>query len=196
MLHLFDITYLITTYGYAGIFIIIFLESGIFFPLPGDSLLFTAGLFTAVFGMHLYILIPLIFLATFLGGVLGYEIGRHIEELRRFAFFRKILKEEHISKTHAFFDRYGVYAIVFSRFVPIVRTFMPIIAGVARVPYRFFIKYSLISSALWATGMTLVGYFLGQIFPRIKDYLWVVAVLIILISLLPILFEIIKEKKR
>jgi membrane-associated protein len=144
--------------------------------------------------LHIYFLIPLIFLATFLGGMMGYEIGRHLEKLRNFAFFRKILKKEHIDKTQAFFDKYGVYAIVFSRFVPIVRTFTPIIAGVARVPYKFFIKYSLISSILWASSMTLVGYFLGQIFPHIKDYLWLVAVSVVLISLLPILFEMMRKK--
>jgi membrane-associated protein len=194
MIHLFDITYLITTYGYVGIFIIIFLESWILFFLPGDSLLFTAGLFASAFGLHIYILIPLIFLATFSGGMVGYHAGIHLERLRHFIFFRKILKKEHIDRTHAFFDKYGTYAIVFSRFVPIVRTFTPIIAGVAKVPYKFFIKYSLISSILWSAGMTLVGYFLGQIFPHIKDYLWVVTALVVLISVLPIFFEMARKK--
>lgn len=196
MIHLFDITYLITTYGYLGIFIIVFLESGIFFALPGDSLLFTAGLFASLFNLHIYFLIPLIFVATFFGGIVGYEIGVHIEKLRNFAFFRKILKQQHIDKTHKFFDKYGVYAIIFSRFVPVVRTFVPIIAGVARVPYKFFIKYSLISSLLWSVSVTSAGYFLGQVFPHMKDYLWLIAILIVLLSVVPILFEVIKKRKR
>ena len=195
MNHLFDITYLLTTYGYLGIFIVIFLESGILFALPGDSLLFTAGLFVAVLGLKLPILILIIFLATFLGGVCGYEIGTYLEKLRKFSFFRLILKEEYINKTHQFFTKYGRSAIIFSRFVPIIRTFTPIVAGIARVPYKFYIKYSLISSIAWATTMTLIGYFLGRMFPIIKNYLWVVAILVVLVSLVPILIQVLKGKK-
>ena len=195
MNHLFDITYLLTTYGYLGIFIIIFLESGLFFALPGDSLLFTAGLLVAVLGLKLPILIFIIFMATFLGGVMGYEIGTYLEKLRKFSFFKLILKQEYIDKTHKFFGEYGKFAIVFSRFVPIVRTFTPIVAGIARVPYKFFIKYSLISSIAWATIITLAGYFLGRMFPIIKDYLWVVAILVVLVSVVPILIQVIKERK-
>jgi len=192
--HLFDITYLLTTYGYPGIFIIIFLESGLFFALPGDSLLFTSGLLVAVLGLKLPILIGVIFLATFLGGLAGYEIGTYLDNLRKFSFFRLILKQEYIDKTHKFFGKYGRVAIIFSRFVPIIRTFTPIVAGIARVPYKFFIKYSLISSIAWATTMTLIGYFLGRMFPIIKNYLWVVAILVVLVSLVPILIQILKGK--
>lgn len=195
MNHLFDITYLLTTYGYLGIFIVIFLESGLFFALPGDSLLFTAGLLVAVLGLQLPILILVIFLATFLGGVMGYEIGTYIEKLRKFSFFRLVLKEEYIDKTHKFFGKYGRFAIIFSRFVPIIRTFTPIVAGIARVPYKFYIKYSLIGAIAWATIITLIGYFLGRMFPIIKNYLWVVAILVVLVSLVPILMQVIKEKR-
>ena len=195
MNHLFDITYLITAYGYLGIFVIIFLESGLFFALPGDSLLFTAGLLASVFNFNLFFLIFIIFLATFLGGLGGYQIGVYLDRLRKFSFFRKILKEEYINRAHQFFIKYGKSAIVFSRFVPIVRTFVPIVAGIARVPYKFFIKYSLISSILWSAIVTLLGYFLGKAFPIIKDYLWIIAILVILISLLPIFFEIIQNRK-
>ncbi|MDR3519948.1 MAG: DedA family protein [Candidatus Pacebacteria bacterium] len=195
MTHLFDITYLLTTYGYLGIFIIIFLESGLFFALPGDSLLFTAGLLVAVLGLKLPVLIFVIFLATFLGGVMGYEIGIYLDKLRKFSFFRLILKDEYIEKTHKFFEKYGRLTIIFSRFVPIIRTFTPIVAGIAEVPYKFFIKYSLISSIAWATIITLLGYFLGRMFPIIKDYLWVVAILVVLVSLVPILIQVLKERK-
>lgn len=195
MNHLFDITYILTTYGYPGIFIVIFLESGLLFALPGDSLLFTSGLLVAVLGLQLPILIGIIFLATFLGGLAGYEIGTYIEKLRKFSFFRLILKEKYINEAHNFFIKYGKMAIVFSRFVPIIRTFTPIVAGIARVPYKFFIKYSLISSIAWATIMTLIGYFLGRMFPIIKNYLWVVAILVVLVSLVPILIQILKGEK-
>ena len=195
MTHLFDITYLITTYGYLGIFVIIFLESGLFFALPGDSLLFTAGLFASVYGFNLLFLIFIIFAGAFLGGILGYEIGVYLEKLRKFYFFRKILKQEHINKAHQFFIKYGKSAIVFSRFVPVVRTFTPIVAGIARVPYRFFLKYSLLSSILWSSAITLLGFYLGKIFPVIKNYLWVIAILVVLVSLIPIFIEIIQNRK-
>lgn len=195
MNNLFDITHILTTYGYAGIFLIIFLESGLFFALPGDSLLFTSGLLVGVLGLKLPILILVIFSATFLGGLMGYEIGTYLEKLRKFSFFRLILKEKYINEAHNFFLKYGRMAIVFSRFVPIVRTFTPIVAGIARVPYKFFIKYSLISSIAWATAMTLIGYFLGRIFPIISHYLWVVAILVVMVSLVPILIQVIKGRK-
>lgn len=187
--------FIIGTYGYVGIFIIVFLESGIFFPLPGDSLLFTAGLLVAVLDLNLWFLIPLIFVATFLGGVMGYEIGINLERLRRYDFFKKFLKEEYITKTHLFFDKYGGFAIIISRFVPLVRTFVPIVAGIARMHYKDFIKYSLISSFFWSTSVTLVGYFMGRIFPQIKDYISLVVVAIIFISVLPMIYEYMRQKK-
>ena len=195
MAELFDIPYIIGTYGYLGIFIIVFLESGIFFPLPGDSLLFTAGLLVAVLDLNLFFLIPLIFVATFLGGLLGYEVGVNLEKLRRYSFFRRYLKEEHIFKAHTFFDKYGKFAIIISRFIPLVRTFMPIVAGIARMHYQEFIKYSLISSAIWSVTVTLAGFFLGQIFPQIKDYISFMVVIIIVVSILPIIFEYFRRKK-
>lgn len=195
MAELFDIPHIIGTYGYLGIFIIVFLESGIFFPLPGDSLLFTAGLLVAVLNLNLFFLIPMIFVATFLGGLLGYEVGVNLEKLRRYSFFRKFLKEEHIIKAHVFFDKYGKFAIIISRFVPLVRTFMPIVAGIARMHYKDFVKYSLMSSALWSTSVTLVGYFLGRIFPQIKDYISFMIVLIIAVSVLPMIFEYFRRKE-
>lgn len=191
----FDIPNVLNTYGYVGIFIIVFLESGIFFALPGDSLLFTAGVFASIFGLKIYFLIPLIFLSTFLGGVVGYEIGVNLEKLGHYAIFRRIFKKEYIDKTHKFFDKYGKFTIILSRFVPIMRTFVPIVAGIAHMEYKPFIKYSLISSFLWSTIVTLVGYFLGQIFPHLKDYVSYLIILVVLISILPIIYEMIKEKK-
>jgi len=195
MYHLFDINYLLTTYGYSGIFVIVFLESGIIFALPGDSLLFTAGLFASAFNLKLYILIPLIFVATFLGGMVGYEIGAKLEYLKRFKIFKKTIKPEQVEEAHKFFEKYGRVAIMFSRFVPIVRTFTPIVAGVAKMRYSTFIKYSLIGSFLWSTIVTLLGYFLGRAFPVIKDYLSLMVVLIILVSISPGIIEFWRKRK-
>jgi membrane-associated protein len=192
---LFNIPHIINTYGYVGIFIIVFLESGIFFALPGDSLLFTAGLLASTFGLHLFVLIPVIFVATFLGGVTGYQIGFHLHSLHRFVFFRKMVKKEYVHKAHKFFEKHGMFAIVFSRFVPIVRTFTPIVAGIAQMDYAKFIKWSVVASFFWTTTVTLTGYFLGRAFPWIKDYLSVLVVLVVIVSLIPMMVRIYRSRK-
>jgi membrane-associated protein len=171
------------------------LESGIFFALPGDSLLFVAGLLAISGILNIYLLIPLIFISTFFGGVAGFHIGKHLHGLRKFYIFRKILKEKYINQTHDFFDKYGKIAILISRFVPIVRTFVPIIAGIAKMDYLKFLKYNLISSMLWATIVPLVGYSLGLIFPEIKNYLSYLIILVVFISILPAIIEFFRQKK-
>ena len=182
---LFNVEYLLTTYGYIGVFVIVFLESGVIFALPGDSLLFTAGLLASTTHLNLFLLIPLIFLATFLGGVAGYFIGVYIESLHRYRIFRSILKPEYIIEAHKFFEKHGRFAIIISRFLPVMRTFTPMVAGIARMSRGAFVRYTLISALLWANTMTLLGYFLGQAFPQIKDYLQYLIVGIIIVSILP-----------
>ncbi len=189
MFDVFNIPEFIYSYGYIGIFIIVFLESSIFPPLPGDSLLFTAGLFASTAGFNIFILIISIFIATFLGGIMGYHVGIHLVKLHKYAFFRKLLKQENIDKAHAFFVQYGRLSVTFARFIPFMRTFVPIVAGVANMNYKIFIKYNLIGATLWSTTVTLLGYFLGRTFPVVKDYLWVVVVLIIIVSLVPVALQ-------
>lgn len=186
---LFDVEHLLRTYSYFGVFVIVFLESGIFFPLPGDSLLFTAGLLASVSHLNLFILIPAIFVATFCGGLVGYQIGLYLDSLERYAFFRKILKPQYIEKAHEFFAHHGKAAILMSRFVPLMRTFAPIAAGIARMPWLKFVRYSFASSLLWSVSITLAGYFLGQAFPQITEYLPYFVVGIVIVSCLPALAE-------
>lgn len=193
--NLFNITYLISTYGYFGIFIVVFLESGIFFALPGDSLLFSIGILSSSHILNIYEVIPLVFVSTFLGGMFGYYVGIHIEKLLRYSLFRKILKQEHVEKARIFFEKYGKSAIIFSRFVPVIRTFTPIIAGVVKMKYSLFIKYSFISSLLWSTIITLLGYFLGNAFPWIKDYMPIVIILVIILSIVPAIVEVLRKRK-
>ncbi len=195
MPEIFDLTHIISTYGYLGIFIIVFLESGIFFALPGDSLLFTAGLLVSLLELNIFLLISLIFIATFTGGIVGYELGVHIEKLRRYAFFRKILKEEHIQKAHRFFEKHGKLAVILSRFVPFARTFVPIVAGISKMNYTLFLRYSFVSSVLWSTVMTLLGYFLGQLFPAIRDYVTFFIFGIVIASIIPVFWETYKERQ-
>lgn len=194
MENLFDISYLITTYGYAGIFTIVFLESGIFFALPGDSLLFSAGLLASTGIISIWKLIPLIFVGTFLGSLMGYIIGEHIEKIRKYKFWCSVLKEEYIKKASEFFEKYGKWTIVISRFVPIVRTFVPIVAGVAKMNWNNFVKWNLLGSALWAIIIPLLGYTLGIILPESKDYVHYLIYSVIAISLIPIIPHFWKNK--
>ncbi|MFN4181098.1 MAG: DedA family protein [Candidatus Paceibacteria bacterium] len=184
---LFNVETLISVYGYAGIFLIVFLESGIFFALPGDSLLFTAGIIATTGYLNIFYLIPLIFVSTFFGGILGYYVGVYLEKLRRFRVFRKIFKDEYINKTHVFLEKYGHIAIVFSRFVPVVRTFMPVVAGIAKMDLLKYLRYNFLGSIVWSAGVTLVGYFLGSLFPNLKNHLEWLVVFTIAVSCLPLL---------
>ena len=195
MPHLFDVTQLITTYGQLGIFIIVFLESGIFFPLPGDSLIFTAGLLAPVFHFNIIFLTLLVFVAAFGGGVVGYYIGTKLEQLKHFIFFRKIFKQEYINEAHNFLEKHGLSAMILSRFVPIVRTFLPIVAGIAHMEYSSFIRYSFLGAFIWSLVFVLSGYYLGQIFPQIHDYLIYVILLVIFLSILPGIVHYFRRKK-
>jgi len=196
MFAFFDISGLIVNYGYVGIFSVVFLESGIFFPLPGDSLLFSAGLLASTGILSIFKVIPLIFIATLSGSLVGYQIGVHLNKLHKYYFFRKILKDEYIKKAHIFFEKYGKLTIIFCRFVPVVRTFAPIVAGVVKMNYLSFLKYNILGSFLWSTLITLTGYFLGKIIPQIENYISPVLGLIIVISFLPVIFEIFRRKKK
>jgi membrane-associated protein len=195
MLEVFNIPQFIHTYGYIGIFLVVFLESGVFPPLPGDSLLFTAGLFAGAAGFNIILLLISIFIATFLGSILGYHVGVHLIKLHKYSLFRKLLKQENVDKAHKFFERYGKVAITFCRFVPFMRTFTPIVAGVAKMNYFSFLRYNAIGAALWTSILTLLGYFLGRTFPTVKDYLFMIVILFVVISLVPIFLEYLRQKR-
>ncbi len=196
MHQLFDLTYLITNYGYIGILVIVFLESGIFFPLPGDSLLFTAGLLANQLGFSVILLAFLVFVAAFLGGLVGYYIGTKLDFLYNYPIFRKIFKKKYTDEAHKFLEKHGLSAMILSRFVPIVRTFLPIVAGMVRMNYYDFLKYSFIGSVVWSSVFIFGGYFLGQSFPQIQDYLLYVVIIIVLVSLLPGVYHIHKSRKK
>jgi len=195
MNNILDISSIIATYGYPGILIIVFLESGIFFPLPGDSLIFTAGLLAPFYHYNVYTLTLLIFLSAFLGGIAGYYIGTKLEYLYRFSLFRKILKRKYLDDAHDFLTKHGLSALLLSRFVPVVRTFLPIVAGMARMKYSDFIRFSLLGSFIWSAAFTLGGYFLGRSFPEIDKYLTLTIILVVFVSILPAVFHLLKKKK-
>ncbi len=182
---------------YIVLFLVIFVETGlVVMPfLPGDSLLFTAGLFAASGDLNLFYLLGLLIFAAILGDNVNYWIGRRLG-LRVFKWKirgRQLVKESYLEKTEAFFDKRGVFAIIMARFVPIVRTFTPFAAGVGKMKYRKFLLFDVIGGILWISSMTLAGYFLGQ-FEWIRKNVEKVVLIIIFISVLPMLLSFLKSK--
>ena len=174
---------------------IVFAECGLLFPiLPGDSLLFSVGLFihraeAGQPGIEMGIVTACVILsaAAFLGNVVGYEIGRAIGEPLRHRDGR-FLKKRYFDQTHAFFEKYGARALVLGRFVPIVRTFITLVAGVGEMDRRHFLTWSFVGAVLWATGITLLGYFLGGV-DFLQHNIEAAVLLIVFVSVLPMAFE-------
>lgn len=188
--------YLIETFSLPGILLIVFAESGLFAFLPGDSLLFTAGLFVAegnFISQPLWLVCTLIVLAAVLGDQVGYMIGKFLGPKLFGRPNSKLFKQENLDKAHEFMEKFGPKAIVLARFVPIVRTFAPIVAGAGRMKYRTFLVYNVIGGVAWGTGVTLAGYWLGQI-RVIKSNVEAILVLIVLVSVVPILIEYLRER--
>jgi membrane-associated protein len=195
-----DPDYLIQTFGLLGILAIVFAESGLLigFFLPGDSLLFTTGLLV-VSGKYLHyplwLVCVLVVLAAVLGDQAGYLFGRKVGP----ALFRRpdsrIFKQENVEKAHEFFEKYGPKSLVLARFVPIVRTFTPIIAGVSRMQYRSFLTFNVIGGTLWGAGVTLLGAALGQI-DFVAQNIEAMLVLIVLLSVIPIAIEYLRARRK
>ncbi|HEX5337158.1 MAG TPA: DedA family protein [Gallionella sp.] len=191
---------LVNDYGmwvYGILFLIIFAETGLVVApfLPGDSLLFVAGALCGMDALQLQWLIPLLIFAAFCGDNTNYWIGRtlglHLLEL----FIGKFIKREHLDKTHAFYELHGGKTIIFARFLPIIRTFAPFVAGVGGMRYRLFVLFSALGSAAWIGSLTLAGYFFGNI-PLVKNNLTLIIIGIIVITLLPALREVIRHRKQ
>lgn len=206
IIHL-DFEWLFQNYNntvYTILFLVIFIETGlVLMPfLPGDSLLFTAGLFAnqinSVTGepfLNLGYLLVLLLVAAIVGDNVNYWIGRKIGlKMLKIKFRGKnLVKEEYLTKTHTFYEKYGPKTIIMARFVPIVRTFAPFVAGIAEMNYKKFLSFDVLGGVLWIFSLTLAGYFLGEI-PWIRNNIEKVALGIIFISILPIIIEIVKVK--
>ena len=170
--------------------VIVFIECGLFFPiLPGDSLLFAVGMFShnGQLGQPLWLSLITLCVAAFGGNVVGYEIGR-AAGTKLYERDRRFLKRKYFDQTIAFFDRYGRRALVLGRFVPIVRTFITVVAGVGQMPRRVFFTWSAVGAILWVFLLVILGYFLGQV-AFIRDHLEAAVLLIVLISVLPMAIE-------
>ncbi|WP_329338419.1 VTT domain-containing protein [Streptomyces sp. NBC_01352] len=190
--------YLIETFSLPGILLIVFAESGLFAFLPGDSLLFTAGLFVAegnFISQPLWLVCTLIVLAAVLGDQVGYMIGKFFGPKLFSRANSKLFKQENLEKAHEFMEKYGPKAIVLARFVPIVRTFAPIVAGAGRMKYRTFLTYNIVGGVAWGVGITVAGYWLGQI-DFIKTNIEAILILIVFVSVVPIIVEYLRERSK
>ena len=186
------------TYALWGAALIVFVECGLFiFFLPGDSLLFTVGLLQGRGDLHqpLWLACLVLSVAAFAGNVVGYEIGRKAGPALFHRPDAKLFKPRYVDQTVGFFDKYGARAIILARFVPIVRTFITVTAGVGQMPRRTFLGYTAIGAVLWATGITLLGYFLGSV-AFIAAHLELILLLIVVVSVLPAVIEVLRARSK
>ena len=191
----FDLAQIIQTVGYIGLFAIVFAESGLFFGffLPGDSLLLTAGLLASQGKLDIGILLVILSVAAILGDNVGYWFGKKTGS-RIFSRDESLLfRRKNLLAAQAFYERHGGKTIVLARFMPFIRTFAPIVAGAVEMPFRRFFTFNLVGALLWAVGVTLAGYYLGQTIPGIDRYFLVVVGAVILISALPAGIHMVKE---
>lgn len=186
-----ELSYLVKLIGYPGLFGIVFAETGLFFGffLPGSSMLFVAGLLASQGLFNVWILLPLITLAAILGDSVGYWFGTYVGRAFLNREDSRFFRREYVEKTRAFYERHGIRTIVLARFVPIVRTFAPILAGIAYMQYRKFLTYNVAGGILWGAGVTFAGYFLGEKVPMVENYLTYIILAIIVISFIPLAAE-------
>lgn len=185
------------SYIYVILFLIIFVETGlVVMPfLPGDSLLFAAGSFAGMGQLNLAYLLILLFVAAVIGDTVNYYLGKYLglKVLKWKIGRRQLVKQAHIDKTHAFYEKHGPKTIILARFVPIVRTFAPFVAGIGEMNYKKFISYNIVGGAIWVFGLTLLGYWLGTN-EFVKNNFETVIFAIIFISIIPIIVEFIKHR--
>ncbi|MDP2594207.1 MAG: VTT domain-containing protein [bacterium] len=183
--------------GYVGIALVVFAESGLLVGmfLPGDSLLFAAGLLAGTGLLAYGPLAAIVVVSAILGDSVGYWFGRNVGP----ALFKRpdsrFFKQEYVKRAERFYAKYGARAIVLARFVPIVRTLAPILAGVGSMPYRRFLSYNVLGAFMWGAGIVSLGYFLGTLIPGIEGYILPISIAIILLSFLPILINLLSNKR-
>jgi len=195
---IYNVPELIRMGGLIGLVVVVFAETGLMvgFFLPGDSLLVTAGLFAAKGDLNIVWLNLAVMAAAIVGDATGYWIGRragHALYSRPNSFF---FRKQHLIKTHEFYEKHGGKTIVIARFVPIIRTFAPVVAGAAEMGYRQFATYNIVGGIGWVASMTLTGYFLGRAVPDIDKHIHIVVAVVIFLSLLPGIISIAREKMK
>jgi len=191
----FDLVSLIQTAGYLGVFTIVFLESGLLigFFFPGDSLLFTAGFLASQGYLDIRVLISGCFIAAVAGDSIGYLIGAKLGPKifikENSIFFHK----KHLERAQSFYDKHGGKTIILARFIPVIRAFAPVVAGAGKMDYKRFVFFNFFGAVLWAIGVTLAGYYLGNLIPDVDRYLLPIVGLIVIASILPALHHILVD---
>lgn len=193
----FDLAELIHILGYPGIFAIILAESGLFFAvsLPGGSLLFTSGLLASQGYLNIYILVPLILVAAVAGDSIGYWFGSWVGPTLWNRPDSRFFKRQYLEQTKTFFEKHGSRTIFFARFIPIIRTFAPILAGIAQMEYRVFFFYNALGAVLWGGGFVMAGYLLGETVPGIKDDLEWYVLGIIVVTMIPFFWHVYQARR-
>jgi membrane-associated protein len=181
---------------YALLFLVIFAETGlVVFPfLPGDSILFIAGTVVATAGLDVHVLVVVLIVAAILGDTVNYSIGHYIGPKVFERPDSRWLRQEHLRRTQAFYDKYGGVTIIIGRFVPIIRTFAPFLAGVAGMSYRRFLSFNVVGGVLWITSLVYAGYLFGNI-PWVKDNLTLIVIAIVVVSLIPAVSTFVREHR-
>lgn len=197
LIQLIDPKAIISTFGLIGVISIIFAETGLLigFFLPGDSLLFTAGLLASQGYLPFFPLMIGTFIAAVLGDSFGYWFGKKTGPALFSREDSKFFKKKYVSEAEIFYEKHGKKTIILARFIPIIRTFAPIVAGIARMDYKTFISFNIIGGFIWAVGLTLAGYFLGTVVPDIDKYLLPIIILIIISSFIPGIVHILRSRK-
>jgi membrane-associated protein len=189
---------LLSKYGVIGLFLIVFVETGLFmFFLPGDSLLFSAGLLIAtnVFHANIVAVVIAVVAAAILGDQVGYRIG-HKAGPALFSRPKSLLfNPEHVVRAQNYFDKHGVRTIIMARFVPIVRTFAPVVAGIGKMSPKVFSAYNVVGGVVWGAGLTLAGYVLGKRFSWLGDNIELLSLVIVAVSLLPVIIDVLRHRK-
>lgn len=195
---IYDVESLVRVGGLAGLAAIVFIETGLLvgFFLPGDSLLVTAGLFAARGDLNVVYLILVLSLAAIVGDTVGYNIGARTGPKLFSRPDSLLFNRKHLISTREFYERHGPFTIVIARFVPIIRTFAPVVAGIGAMEYRRFLAYNVVGAIGWVLVTVLGGYFLGQMVPNIHDHLHKVIAIVIVLSLLPAIIKVARERLR
>ena len=199
LLHrVYDVEAIIRWGGILMLVAIVFAETGLLvgFFLPGDSLLVTAGVFAAAGHLDIWLLLTLVTAAAIVGDQVGYFIGYRTGP----RIFRReeslFFKPKHLRRAHEFYEKHGGKTIILARFMPIVRTFAPVVAGVARMEYRRFVTFNVVGGFLWVWSMSLLGYSLGQVVPDIDEHIHIVIVIVVFLSILPGIIEYVRSRGR
>ena len=196
--NVYNVPELIRLVGFYGLIAIVFAETGLLvgFFLPGDSLLITAGLFAARGDLDIRLMIPALILAAIVGNATGYAIGKRTGKALYSRPNSLLFRQEHVRMTHEYYERHGGKTVVLAQFIPILRTFAPVVAGVGEMGYRRFATYNVVGAILWVSSMTLAGYLLGNLVPNIEQRIHYVVAVVIALSLMPPAIAWLRSRRR